>query len=157
MQFNNIPETWSVRSVCVFHTTLFWGDFDGKSCLHIVSLIPQGHCFQAFLLYCIAVHQFITFKVFLKFYFPSCWESTLFSWKQRISPALLICVCEWMTGGGGGKTPPAVAAGGVHTQLCSRAYEHMPCFPISLGTDIFLHFLNSPLVWVPNLASSPAG
>lgn len=99
MQFNNIPETWSVRSVCVFHTTLFWGDFDGKSCLHIVSLIPQGHCFQAFLLYCIAVHQFITFKVFLKFYFPSCWESTLFSWKQRISPALLICVCEWMTGG----------------------------------------------------------
>lgn len=42
-------------------------------------------------------------------------------------------------------------------QLRLRAYEHTPCFPISLGTDIFLHFLNSPLVWLPNIASVPLG
>lgn len=42
-------------------------------------------------------------------------------------------------------------------QLCSWAYEHMPRFLVSLGMDRFLHFLNSSLVWLPNIASAALG
>lgn len=45
---------------CVSFTLLCFGvTLMEKSCLHVVSLIPQGRCFQAFLLYCIAVHRYI--------------------------------------------------------------------------------------------------
>lgn len=150
------------------------GDFEGKQ---LLGLIPQGHI--------VFKGTFLTLFFFLPASFANYSASKIFSCITVYHAAAFMSVLSVLFFILFGDFPILTLRKTLRTKdyshnnmciwrkegekdstcCCSRwsplrrsgAYKHWPCFPISLGMDMFLHFLNSPLVWLPNIAYAPLG